>query len=225
MASRLDRADLMQRFKAQGDNLVIQVGGFIQGGVLSAAAFSLIEIFRTQDDTLVRLFLWLSSVLISLVVFFRTCLRAPFLTRAGLDVLFMLPVMGIFEILLFAVLTSTALGPDSWRYWFVAAALFGLSGYAATWLNLRAVKSESYDESIAVVPERLAGILRRACRETIAGIALQTVLSIWILSMAADWPYALAFVTVQLALTLVAGTLVTRQEALEVAALRDQLDV
>ncbi len=163
MSKQLDRAELTQRFKGQGADLVIQVASLLQGGILSAAAFSLIEIFRTQDDTLVRLILWLMSVILSLVIFFRVCQRAPFLTRAGADVLFMVPIMGLFEIILFAVLASTTLGPGSWRYWYIAATLFAVASFFATWLNLRALNPGQYADDAKIAFSAYKAMLRRSC--------------------------------------------------------------
>jgi len=50
MPPRLDRAELAKRFRNQGNDLVVQVASLMQGGILSAAAFSLIEILRTPGD-------------------------------------------------------------------------------------------------------------------------------------------------------------------------------
>ena len=68
MSPRLDRAELSQREKNQAADLMLQIAVLLQGGVLSAAAFSVIGIFQTQDDTWIRLMLWLTSVIIGLLM-------------------------------------------------------------------------------------------------------------------------------------------------------------
>src|SRR5688572_5978030 len=108
MPPHFDRAQLAQRFSKQPGDFILQFAVLLQGGILSAAAVSLIGIFQTQDDTWIRLMLWLTSVTIGLVMFFRLCHRALFLMNAGTEVLFILPIMCLFQIIPFAVLSSTA---------------------------------------------------------------------------------------------------------------------
>jgi hypothetical protein len=145
MPPQLDLAELARRFRNQGNDLVVQVASLMQGGILSAAAFSLIEILRTPDAVLVRLMLWLMSVGVAFFIFFRLVQRAPLLVRAGGDVLFMVPVMGLLETMLFAILATGTLGPGGWRYWYVVATLFAAAGFLATWLNLRTLERTQYE--------------------------------------------------------------------------------
>src|SRR5215469_1935929 len=178
MPMQLDREELAQRLRSQGDNLLIQVAAMVQGGVLSAAAFSLIEIFRLHNAPSERIVLWLISVFVGLLVFFRLCLRSPFLTRAGIDVIFMVPVMGVLEIVLFAILSTTALGPESWRYWFVAGVLLCGAGYLASWFNLRAVHPRDYGDQLDGVAPTLAAILRDTLREMLGAMVLTAAIGL-----------------------------------------------
>jgi hypothetical protein len=225
MPMQLDRVELAQRLRSQGDNLVVQVAALVQGGVLSAAAFSLIEIFRIHDAPIERVVLWLISVIVGLLVFFRLCLRSPFLTRAGIDVIFMVPVMGVFEIVLFAVLSTTALGPDSWRYWYVAAVLLCIAAYFASWFNLRAVHAQDYTDELGNVAPMLVGILRDTLREMLGAIVLTTALGLALFAMGENWHYGFIPVGLQLLFTLVVGPFTVLHEARRIETLRRTLDV
>jgi hypothetical protein len=225
MSQQLDRAELTQRFKAQGAELVIQVASLLQGGILSAAAFSLIEILRAHDDAIVRAILWLMSVVLSLVIFSRICRRAPFVTRAGIDVLFMVPIMGLFQIVLFAVLASNALGEGGWRYWYLVATLFAAASFFATWLNLRALKREQYGNDAEMAFCGYREILRRSCVETAVVTVLTAALAVWFFSMPTNWPYAGIVVSTHVALSIVASFIGTSQEARDAEALGQRLEV
>jgi len=225
MPTQLDRAEFMQRFKDQGTDLVIQVASLLQGGILSAAAFSLIEILHLEDDVGVRLILWLMSVAVAFFIFYRVCQRAPFLMRAGGDVLYMVPVMGLLETILFAVLASNALGPAGWRYWYVAATLFAIAGFFATWLNLRAIERAQYTDDIQFVFTAYSATLRRVCFESLVLSGFTGALAVWILSMPAHWPYSLAFVSAHAMLVGVTGVLGARGEGRDTQILRQRLDV
>jgi cation transport ATPase len=222
---QLDRIELAQRLRSQGDNLVVQVAALVQGGVLSAAAFSLIEIFRIHDAPIERFVLWLISVIVGLLVFFRLCLRSPFLTRAGIDVIFMVPVMGVFEIVLFAILSTTALGADSWRYWFVAAVLLCAAAYLASWFNLRAVHARDYTDELVNVAPTLVVILRDTLKEMVGAMILTSVLGLTLLAMGTNWPYASVTVGLQLLFTLAVGPLTVLREARQIETLRRALDM
>jgi hypothetical protein len=224
MPTQLDRAELMQRFKDQGTDLVIQVASLLQGGILSAAAFSLIEILHLEDDVMVRLILWLMSVAVAFFIFYRVCQRAPFLMRAGGDVLYMVPVMGLLETLLFAILASDALGPAGWRYWYVAATLFAIAGFLATWLNLRAIERAQYTDDIQFVFTAYSATLRRVCFESLVLTGFTGALAVWILSMPAHWPYSIAFVSVHAMLVGVTGVLGARGEGRDTQTLRQRLN-
>jgi hypothetical protein len=223
MSRQLDRAELLKRFKSQGSELLIQVASLLQGGILSAAAFSLIEILRSPSDTVLRLILWLMSVVLSLVIFSRICSRAPFVTHAGIDVLFMVPIMGLFEIILFAVLASSALGQGGWRYWYVVATLFAAASFLATWLNLHALKRGQYGDDAEAAFLGYKALLRRSCVETMVVAVVTGALTVWLLSVPSDWPYAIVVVSVHVALAIVASFVGTRREARDSDALSRKL--
>ena len=222
MPPRLDSTELAQRFRKQAGDLILQIAVLLQGGILSAAAFSLIGIFQTQDDTWIRLMLWLTSVTIGLVMFFRLCHRALFLMNAGTEVLFILPIMCLFQIIPFAVLSSTALGPDGWRYWYVADTCVFVFGLVANWLSLRALKAEHYARDATAVFTALRVSIRAECFEGVAATLFTAFLTAWILAMPRDWPHAATFVFVHLALTLVSSLLIVRKDSRETQALRER---
>ena len=182
----------------------------------------MIGIFQAQDNTAIRLILWLNSVIIGLLMFFRLCHRALFLMSAGVEVLFVLPIMCMLQIIPFAVLSSTALGPAGWRYWYVAdTAVFALS-VVANWLALRGLKAEQYAKGMIGLFERVRIIVRQQCVEGIAATLLTLLLAVWILAVPPDWPYATIFVSVHLTLTVVSSLIIVREDSREVAALREK---
>ncbi len=222
MSLQLDRIGLGDRFREQAGELILQIAVLLQGGILSAAAFSLIGIFQTNEDTAVRVILWLNGVIIGFLMFYRLCHRALFLMNAGLEILFILPVMCLFQIVPFAVLSSTALGPDGWRYWYVADTVVFVFGIVANWLALRALKPSQYSDDLRALYERLHVMIRQQVIEGIAATLLTLLLTIWILMMPQDWPYATAFVSVHLALTILSGLIIVREDSRETAALREK---
>lgn len=224
MSRQLDRAELTKRFRSQGADLVIQVASLLQGGILSAAAFSLIEILRAPHDIALRLILWLMSVVLSLIIFSRICSRAPFVTRAGIDVLFMVPVMGLFQIVLFAILASSTLGPGGWRYWYVAATMFAAASFFATWLNLRALKREQYSDDAETAYNGYRDILRRSCIETVVVTIVTAALTLLLLIMPPDWPYAITVVSAHVTLAILASFVGAHQEERHASALAKQLE-
>jgi hypothetical protein len=160
-------------------------------------------------------------VIIGLLMFFRLCHRALFLMSAGLEVLCILPIMCLFQIVPFAVLSSTALGPAGWRYWYVAdSAVFAL-GLVANLLALRALKAEQYAEDMTALFRALCATIRQQCLEGVAALLLTLLLTVWILAMPPNWPYATAFVSVHLALTIISGLFIVREESRETKALSE----
>ena len=114
MSHQLDRTEISRRLRDQAADLTVQIASLLQGGVLSAAAFSLIAIFQVHDHMDIRIILWLNFMIISLISFLQLCQRSLLIVNAGLEVTLMLPVMALFQIIPFAVLSSDALGPDGW---------------------------------------------------------------------------------------------------------------
>jgi hypothetical protein len=225
MPPQLDRAELAKRFRNQGNDLVVQVASLMQGGILSAAAFSLIEILRTPGDVVVRLMLWLMSVGVAFFIFFRLVQRAPLLVRAGGDVLFMVPVMGLLETMLFAILATNTLGPGGWRYWYVAATLFAAAGFLATWLNLRALERTQYADDAEFVFHAYRATLRRVCVESIVLTGFTGALAVWILAMPSNWPYFVAFVSIHAVIVSITGVFGARGEGHDTDSLRQKLNV
>src|SRR4249919_620616 len=108
MSHQLDLAEVTRRLRDQASDLTIQIASLLQGGVLSAAAFSLIAVFQVHDHMVVRIILWLNFVIISLISFLQLCQRSIVIVNAGLEVTLMLPVMALFQIIPFAILSSDA---------------------------------------------------------------------------------------------------------------------
>lgn len=220
MSHRLDLAEISRRYRDQANDLTIQIASLLQGGVLSAAAFSLIAIFQVHDHAAVRIILWLNLVIISLISFFQLCQRALVIVNAGLEVTLMLPIMALFQIIPFAILSSDALGPDGWRYWYLADTLVFCAGLSANYLGLRALRAEQYDDDAAPMFALAKATFRQAFTEAIAATLLTLGLTLWILAMPANWRYATLFVSVHLAMTIASGGLLIRRETRDAAALR-----
>lgn len=225
MSHQLDRTEISRRLRDQASDLTIQIASLLQGGVLSAAAFSLIAIFQVHDHMDVRIILWLNFVIISLISFFQLCQRALLIVKAGLEVTLMLPVMALFQIIPFAILSSDALGPEGWRYWYVADTLVFSVGVTASWLSLRALEPEQYGEDAAPIFAMAKSIFRQAFAESTAATLLTLVLTIWILAMPKNWPYATAFVLAHLVMTISSGGVLIWREGRDTAALRAWISV
>lgn len=221
MLPRMDSAELEHRFKGQAANLLIQIASLLQGGILSAAAFALIGIFQTNDDIAIRVILWLISVIIGLVMFSRLCNYALFLMNAGTEVILMLPVLCLFQIVPFAILSSSALGPHDWRYWYVADTLVFVAGFSAQWISLLALNPDQYADELSGMFAALRSMIRRECLSGAAAALLTIGLTVWILVVPPDWPYATAFVSVHLVLTILSSIVIVRNQAREIGALRD----
>jgi hypothetical protein len=225
MSNRLGVAELSRRFRDHGSDLTIQIASLLQGGVLSAAAFSLIAILQLHDHTTVRTVLWLNFVLISLVSFFQLCQRALLIGRAGFAVTLMPPVLALTEMLPFAILATSGLGPEGWRWWYVADTLSFIVGAVANWLNLRAFTRDQFEEeAAAAVFEAARADLRRGLGEGLAATALTVALAAVILAAPPAWPYATIFVSVHLALTIGSGAFIVWREERNTGALRARLN-
>jgi hypothetical protein len=217
---QLDREELAQRYRRQAADLTIQIASLLQGGILSAAAFSLIGIFQTPDDVAIRTMLWLISVVLGFVMFFRLCHRALLLMHPGADVLLMLPVLCLIEITLFAILAAGTLGPDGWRFWYFGGAALFATGAAANALNYRSLRAEHYAEDAQDIHATLRANIRRECIEGIAAAALTAALGVWLFMMGGDWSGAWVVVALHLLLTLVSGAMLIAQDSSEAAKFR-----
>lgn len=220
MTQQLDRAELSQRFRRQAADLTIQIASLLQGGILSSAAFALIAIFQSQDDVAIRAMLWLISVVLGLVMFFRLCHRALLLMHPGAEVVLLLPILGLIEITLFAILSASPPGDAAWKYWYFAATSLFLAGFAANALNLRSLKAEHYADDAAEVYTKLRQNIRRESAEGLAAAALTAGLGAWLFLMPPGSSGATIVVAAHLVLTLASGTLLLLQDAREAANLR-----
>ena len=220
MTLQLDRAELAQRFRRQASDLTIQIASLLQGGILSAAAFALIAIFQSHDDVAIRAMLWLVSIVLALVMFFRLCHRSLLLMHPGGAVMLLLPILGLIEMTLFAILTAGAPGEAAWRYWYFGGTALFLAGAAANAFNLRALNAEHYAEDTQEVYRALRRNIRRECTEGIAAAGLTAALGVWLFLMPADWSGATTVVALHLALTLASGAILISQDAREAAAMR-----
>ena len=220
MKLQLDRDELAQRFRRQAADLTIQIASLLQGGILSAAAFSLIGIFQIQDDVAIRTMLWLMSVVLGFVMFFRLCHRALLLMHPGADVLLMLPVLCLIEITLFAILAAGMPGNDVWRYWYFGGAILFTAAAGANALNYRSLRAEHYAEDAQDVYTTLRRNVRRECFEGVAAAALTATLGIWLFLMPVNWPGAPVVVGLHLLLTLVSSAILIMQDTREAAKFR-----
>lgn len=225
MSHRLNHAEIARRFRDQASDLTIQIASLLEGGVLSAAAFSLIAIFQMHDHIDVRIVLWLNLIVISLISFFQLCQRALLIVNAGLEVTLMLPAMALFQIIPFAILSSDALGPEGWRYWYVADTLVFCTGLTANYFSLRALKPEQYADDAAAMFAVAKATFRQSFVETAAATLLTFGLTLWVLTRPAHWPYAMIFVSAHLAMTIASGGLLIRRERRDTAALRARFAV
>ncbi len=217
MTLQLDRAELTQRFRRQASDLTIQIASLLQGGILSAAAFALIAIFQSHDDVAIRAMLWVVSIVLALVMFVRLCHRSLLLMHPGGAVMLLLPILGLIEMTLFAILAAGAPGQAAWRYWYFAGTTLFLAGAAANALNLRSLSAEHYAEDTQDVYDALRRNIRRECAEGIAAAALTAALGTWLLLMPADWFGAPTVVAIHLLLTLASGAMLISQDVREAA--------
>src|SRR5262245_3339922 len=107
MAGRLqlDREALLERARDRSAELITEMSSILQGGVLSAAGFGLIEIMRHPSEWPVRVMLWLSGMIACFIIYYRVAIRAPFFMTTGTAVFIALPLLGVCEVVLFAALT------------------------------------------------------------------------------------------------------------------------
>ncbi len=225
MSHQLGLAELSQRFRDQAAVLTIQIASLLQGGVLSAAAFSLIAVFQAHDQVNIRIVLWLNFVLISLISFFQLCQRSLLIVHAGLEVTLMLPVMALLQIIPFAILSSSGLGPDGWRYWYVADSLVFVAGLTANLMSLRSLQPEQYEAEAGPVFAAVKAAFRQDFLEGLAATLLTLGLTVWILAMPPNWPDAMLFVSAHLVLTIASGALLIRRQGRHMASVRARLAI
>jgi len=167
---------------------MIQTACILQGGVLSAAGFSLIEILRQPTDWAIRLMLWLVTMVVSFIIFFRLAIRAPFFVRNSADVFLVIPILGVSEIVLFACLTLSQ--PAAWRYWFLGGVLLAIVSLPANALLSRSVQAGHYATDIEPVFVFLRTKTRAELREAVALLLYTGALAVLFWALPAGWPYA-----------------------------------
>ena len=172
MAGRvqLDLETVLGRVQDRSAGLVTEISTILLGGVLSAAGFGLIEIFRHPTDWPQRMMLWLVGLIACFIAYFRLARRAPFYAASGSAVFVAMPALGVSEVLLFAVLTLD--GPGAWRYWFAAAVTMPLTGALANVLELRRLHSDHYAADAKMVFDHLRAQLRTEAVESLGLIVL-----------------------------------------------------
>lgn len=223
MSHRLGQAELSQRLRDQAADLTIQIAALLQGGVLSAAAFALIAILQLTDHTAIRVILWLNFMIINLISFYQLCQRSLLMVQAGLAVTVMLPVLALSEILPFAVLSTGGLGPDGWRYWYMADTLAFAVGLAAAWMNHRSLRRDQFEDDASAAFDTATTASRRLVLEGVAATLLTLGLTVGIFLASPGWPYATLFVSVHLALTVASGAFIIWRDGQGTAALRATL--
>jgi hypothetical protein len=223
MAGRhqLDRVALLERVKDRSSELVNQTNAILQGGVLSAAGFGLIEIVRHPTDWPLRVMLWLVSMVACSIVYFRLASRAPFYMTSGSAVFVAMPLVGISEILLFAILSLD--GPGAWRYWFFAAATTPVTGALTNLLELRRLRPHHYAADVEVVFSHLRARLRAEAAESIGLLVFTTTMGgvMWTLPRA--WPYFPHLLGGYLAVSLLIALVIVPREARETDAFIEAL--
>jgi hypothetical protein len=224
MAGRLqlDREALLERARDRSAELITEMSSILQGGVLSAAGFGLIEIMRHPSEWPVRVTLWLTGMVACFIIYYRVATRAPLILSTGTAVFIAMPLLGVCEVALFAVLTLE--GPGAWRYWFLAAIATALSGGITNLLELRRLRPEDYVGGAETAFEYLRGKLRLELLEAV-GLTLFTGgmgLTVWLLPQA--WPYFTQLIGAYLVGSLLLAVVLVPREARQNEAMIAALD-
>jgi|GEM_PF-5648902 len=223
MAGRLqlDRDAFLERISERSAGLVAEISTILLGGVLSAAGFGMIEIFRHPTDWPMRLILWLISIIACFIVYFRLATRAPFYMASGSAVFVAMPLVGVCEVMLFAVLTLD--GPGAWRYWFVSGVALAASGVFTNILELRRLRPGHYATDVEAVLAHLRSRLKAEAAEA-AGLVIFTGAigaGVWALPRA--WPYFPQLMGGYLALSLLIALVIVPREARQTESLVEAL--
>ena len=223
MAGRLqlDREALLNRVKDRSSELVHQTSAILQGGVLSAAGFGLIEIVRHPTDWQLRVMLWLISMIACSIIYFRLASRASFYMTSGSAVFVAMPLVGVSEVLLFATLSLD--GPGAWRYWFFAAATLPVTGALTNFLELRRLRPQDYAPDTGAVFSHLQAKLRTEAAESIGLLVFTSAIGavMWMLPRA--WPYFPHLMGGYLAVSLLLALAIVPREARETEAFVEAL--
>jgi hypothetical protein len=225
MAKRLqlDREALLERARDRSADLLTEMSSILQGGVLSAAGFGLIEIMRHPSEWPVRVMLWLIGMIACFIIYYRVASRAPFFVTTGTAVFVAMPLLGICEVALFAVLTLD--GTGAWRYWFFAATATALSGAATNLLEMRRLRREDYVGDAEQAFEFISAKLRFELIESLGLTALTGGLGVAVWLLPAAWPYFPQFMGAYLVVSLLLAALLVPREAQQNEAMFAALDV
>jgi hypothetical protein len=208
---QLDREALLERTRDRSSELITEMSSILQGGVLSAAGFGLIEIIRHPDEWQVRVMLWLIGMIACFIIYYRVATRAPLIMATGTAVFIAMPLLGVCEVALFAMLTLD--GPGAWRYWFLAATATALSGGITNLLELRRLRRKDYVGGAEAAFEFLNAKLRVELVESI-GLTVLTGgmgVTVWLLPTA--WPHFTALMGGYLIVSLLLAAVLIPREA------------
>jgi hypothetical protein len=220
---QLDRDALTQRVREQSADLMTQTACILQGGVLSAAGFGLIEILRHPTDGLIRVMLWVVSLIVSFIIFFRLAIRAPFYMRSSADVFLVIPILGVCEIVLFACLTLSE--PGDWRIWYLGGVLLSLVGLPANAMLSRSVQARRYAVEIEPVFIFLRSKTRAELAEAVALLLFTAAVGAAVWLLPPDWPYAPALIAGYLAVSVLTAAFTLPREMGEIEKLLAAIDV
>jgi hypothetical protein len=218
---QLDREALLERVSERSAGLVAEISTILLGGVLSAAGFGMIEIFRHPTDWPMRVILWLISMIACFIVYFRLATRAPFYMTSGSAVFVAMPLVGVSEILLFAVLTLDA--PGAWRYWFFAAVTLSATGVITNILELRRLRPRHYAADTEAVFAHLRSRLRAEAAEAAGLIVFTGAIGAVAWALPRDWPYLPHLMGGYLALSALIAVVIVPREARETERLVEAL--
>jgi hypothetical protein len=219
---QLDGDALLERIGQRSSGLVTEISTILLGGVLSAAGFGMIEIFRHPTDWPVRVMLWLVSMLACFIVYFRLATRAPFYMTSGSAVFVAMPLVGVAEILLFAVLTLD--GSGAWRYWFLAGVVLAASGVLTNVLELRRLQPHHYAADTAAVISQVRRKLRAEAAEAGGLVLLTAAIGAAVWALPEHWPHFPALMGAYLTLSVLIALVIIPREAREAEGLIELLE-
>jgi len=224
MAGRLqlDRDALLERARDRSSELITEMSSILQGGVLSAAGFGLIEIIRHPSEWPVRVMLWLIGMIACFIIYYRVATRGPFVMSTGTAVFVAMPLLGVCEVAMFAALTLD--GPGAWRYWFLAATATALSGAITNLLELRRLRRTDYVGGAEAAFDYLSGKLRLELLEALGLTVFTGAMGVttWLLPTA--WPHFTELMGGYLVVSLLLAAVLVPREARQHEAMVSALE-
>jgi hypothetical protein len=129
--------------------LYLQVASLLASATLALAAVVLVQIIEAADDTVLRLTLWLATVLAVFSIFARAVHDNMFQTaRVRLGVWYYL-LMGLAQLIMFATLQPQDRIPNSWHWWFPAAVAYMIATAFLVRHIARTVKPSDFPRELA----------------------------------------------------------------------------